>query len=199
MSLRNNVGKIELKWVDVATMLAARIPSIYLESAASFNQTLDEFVLRQVLREILVDCVSNNFVTMKEVKYENSLNRIDLTIGTAEHNHLFSVELKSNAATKDQIKSDWQKLIKWQGDNKLSLYAGLVSLEEYEKLEKDFDFKSLKVDGEFEVHKLAKKAMYFSSSQSNSDKEYVSFAWIWTVGIGVASLPKFDYFLIKAA
>lgn len=195
----SSVGKLELKWVDVATMLTARIPSLHFETGASFEQTLDEFVLRQALREILIDCVSNNFVTTKEVRYEGSLNRIDLTIGTPDFNHLFSIELKSNSATLNQIRDDWKKLNKWNGNNKLSLYSGLVSLEEYRKLECDFNFKKIQLDDDTTVYKLAKKAIYFSNSQEQNEGEYVAFTWIWTVGVEVASLPKFEFLLLRNA
>lgn len=200
MNSKNNViGRLELKWVDVATLLAAKLPSLYYESGASFDESLDEFVLRQTLREVLINCVSRNFVTTKEVQYEGSMNRIDLTIGTSEYNHLFCVELKSNAGKIKDLVDDWNKLRDWKGENKLSIYGGVISAKLFRQIESELDFKSLSLEGAWSVHKIAKKFMTFSSLIDGEEEELVAYTWIWSVGKQVSTLPKFEFTLIRAA
>ncbi|MCZ8092093.1 MAG: hypothetical protein O9331_01255 [Acidovorax sp.] len=196
------IGKLELRWPEVAVRLAAKIPGLHFDSGASADQTIDEFVIRQVLREVLIDSLSNNFVTFKEVSYPSGGSRIDLTVGPRGRRSIIAIELKGNASSVDGLKHDWGKMLELSEEYKLSIFAGMAPKNKYQYLEKELRELSYPLKNGFSAHKLVQQSFSFSISQSVGASsaalnEFIAFAWIWSIGVDSKSLPKIEYALFQ--
>jgi len=102
-------ARLELKWRHVATRLAAKVMAVHFEAGADASHVIDEFVIRQALREVLIDLLSTSFVSTKEASYPNSRRRMDLTVGPCNASIDFAIELKGTGASIDATKGSLEK------------------------------------------------------------------------------------------
>lgn len=193
------IGKIELNWQRVAYRLSAKVPTLYFDAGARFNDATDEFLVRQLLREILIDTLSESFVTLKEQPYPNARKRIDLTLGPPKEAHDTAIEIKSDGATPGQIKEDWSKLLKCAHPIRLSIFSGVVEQPRHTALEKEFSRKLFTIEENSSVHEIACPAFRFTIDelQGKEKKDLVAFCWIWSIGKDARSLPKIDFPIVR--
>lgn len=192
------IGRIELHWQKLANRLAAQLPSIHFDGGSDFTQTTDEFLIRQLLREIVIDTLSSSFVVKKETKYPDSKERLDLQVGAKNAPNSIAFEIKGDSATIDSIKSDWAKLLRDdESDFRMSVFAGVCSKEKYQVFVEAFSSEKYKVfSGEY-AHTMAEPAFNFAvEKQRGIKKEFVAFTWIWSVGKDAKSLPRIQFDIV---
>lgn len=108
--------------------------AIHFDAGADDDHVIDEFVIRQALREVLIDLLSTAFVSTKEVPYPHSRHRMDLTIGPINSPVDFAIELKGARASVEELTSDWKKMLSFASGHRISIMAGIVSASRFERL-----------------------------------------------------------------
>jgi hypothetical protein len=194
-------SQLVLNWAHVAVRLATRLPAIYMEAGASADQTTDEFVIRQALREIIIDALSISFVTTKEVRYDNHDKYLDLTISLLEDGKSIAIELKGDSADTAKVQADWGKLKKLKDKKRISIYAGVKKPAELALLKTALTCNDDKtMPGYSYVRQLTRQFLPFSFQRTHDDDSNTSleaFVYVWTVDTKTSDV-ELNYVLEKA-
>lgn len=185
---------MQIIWPQVALRMAAKQVAAHLDAGATVDQLVDEFVIRQLLRDVLVDFLSTAFVNKKESMYPDNTRRLDLLIGLPTQRAHLAVEIKSDPDNVAGVQSDWEKILAADAPYKMVIFSGIASASEYAKLAKSFKKKSHKLsDGSF-AHEVTRQKMSFDDAGMTKRE---SFVWMWAVGPN--GLPLIEFKIIAAS
>lgn len=190
------IGTLELKWPDLVRDVAFNIASQFINGGAPESEHMDEFLIRQALREALVRHLSTSIVTMKEARYEadkgsESSRRLDLTVGFPKRQREVAIEIKNTRAKKDEIKDDWIKISSEPASIKLSLVGGVT--QDARKIDDLEKFKLTGKNGEASA-RLIHHPIRVPFKTHSDKKESIAFAMLWAIGKTDDELnPKIGY------
>ncbi|MGY4493770.1 hypothetical protein [Pseudomonas sp. TE3610] len=194
------LAKLELKWRKVATRLAAKVMAVHFDSGADDDHVVDEFVIRQALREVLIDLLSTSFISAKEKRYPNSRRRMDLTVGPVNCPIDFAIELKGTGASVEQLAEDWNKMLLFNDATRISILAGIVSTARFNYLTAALGRMNFDLGGGGTVHQIAHDFFRLSSDTlalRPADKiTQVSVVYIWHISNDASPLPVVGYHLL---
>jgi hypothetical protein len=179
---------LRVLWPAVALRLAAKQVAAHLDSGASVRQPLDEFVVRQMLREILTDYLSTLFVQIKEAAYPDGSRRLDLSIGLPSIPAHIAIEIKSDPNNLNGVHHDLMKIKDAAPPYKMMLFAGVGSHSEVKRLRSKLSRTKYSIGPGVDVTEVNRQFMEF---RDVNDEKSVSFVWIWRVG--PRELPPLEF------
>ncbi len=185
---------MQILWPQVALRMAAKQVAAHLDAGATVDQLVDEFLIRQLLRDVLVDFLSTTFVNRKESMYPDKSRRLDLLVGLPTQLAHLAVEIKSDPNNTAGVQSDWEKICAADAPYKLVIFSGIASASEYAALKKSFSKKNHKLsDGSF-AHEVTRQNMHFHDTGM---AKRVSFVWMWSIGPN--RLPSIEFRITAAS
>jgi hypothetical protein len=180
------IGTLALNWTTLVRDVAFSIAGQFIRSGAPKNEHMDEFLIRQAMREGLIQHLSRSIVTMKEVPYsvdhgqQQSSRRLDLTVGFPGNTRDIAIEIKSTRPDLPEIQADWEKLSEEKANIRLSLVGGVTSDEG--------KIKKLDAESLYEIQSTASKARLLQraikvplETESGASKS-IAFAMLWAIG-----------------
>jgi hypothetical protein len=182
----SNVGSsttfLDLQWPQFAVLVASEMQSSFVKGAGEHDEWMDEFVVRQVLRDGFARLGLGLEVQEKEPHYQNSKKRYDLRLGKNLPLDI-ALEIKSDPFNVQGVKDDWEKICNAAQKYRLVIFAGVTQEENLKNLKKSFSKKDGKLTNGVNVHEVTMQDTLFGTSENR----HAAFIWIWSVG---ESLPR---------
>lgn len=193
------IARIEVLWPQMGGYMRNKVEYLYVENQTPNKRTTEEAAIRIALKECLINKLSNSFICFREQPYTPGRNpeRMDLVVKSdlEKDKILLAVELKSDRASIDEIIEDWIKLKKFNGSNrKISIFAGFLSIDAFEKNELFFDKVSRKENEDYKfVRQVALQKWKIMHPIDHVER--FCFIYIWAVDTDKENLT-FDVFEI---